>query len=56
MFAHPRFPEAIPPPVAPLAEKALANEEAFEATLEKWLVQRRRRWRFFFLRTAAVSR
>ena len=28
--------------VAPILEKALANEAAFEAKLENWLVQRRR--------------
>jgi hypothetical protein len=34
MFARPRFPDAVLAPVAALAEKALANEAAFEATLE----------------------
>jgi creatinine amidohydrolase len=43
MFARPRVPETVPPAVAPILEKALANEAAFEATLEKWLLQRRRR-------------
>ena len=31
------------PAVAPMLEKALANEAAFEAKLENWLVQRRKR-------------
>jgi creatinine amidohydrolase len=43
MFAHPRFPDTVPAPVAASAEKALANEAAFAATLEKWLLQRPRR-------------
>jgi hypothetical protein len=43
MFVHPRFPDSIPPPVAAVTEKALANEAAFESTLEKWLQQRPRR-------------
>jgi hypothetical protein len=42
LFTHPRFPETIPPPVAAVADKALANEAAFAAALEKWLAQRRR--------------
>jgi creatinine amidohydrolase len=40
MFAHARFPESVPPPVAPAIEKALANEAA---KLEAWLAQRRKR-------------
>ena len=40
MFAHPRVPETVPAAVAPILEKALANEAAFEARLENWLVQR----------------
>jgi creatinine amidohydrolase len=43
MFRHPRFPEAIPAPAVGVTEKALANEAAFEATLETWLQQRQRR-------------
>lgn len=43
MFAHPRFPETVPAAVASVAEKAIANEAAFAATLEKWLAQRPRR-------------
>jgi hypothetical protein len=42
MFVHARVPETVPPAVAPILEKALANEAAFEATLENWLVQRRK--------------
>lgn len=41
MFVRPRFPDAVPVEMAPIAEKALANEAAFEATLAKWLSQRR---------------
>jgi creatinine amidohydrolase/Fe(II)-dependent formamide hydrolase-like protein len=43
MFVHAREPETVPVPVAPTLEKALANEEAFGAALETWLVQRRKR-------------
>ena len=43
MSVHARVPETVPPPMAPLLEKARANEAAFEAKLEDWLVQRRRR-------------
>ena len=43
MFVHPRIPETVPPEVAPMLEKALANETAFEAKLEDWLVQRMKR-------------
>jgi creatinine amidohydrolase len=43
MFGHPRFPDAIPAPAVGVIEKALANEAAFDATLEKWLRQRQRR-------------
>ncbi|HEU4692020.1 MAG TPA: creatininase family protein [Vicinamibacterales bacterium] len=43
MFVHPRFPDVVPIEMAPIAEKALANEAAFEATLAKWLSQRRQR-------------
>jgi creatinine amidohydrolase/Fe(II)-dependent formamide hydrolase-like protein len=42
MFVHARIPETVPPAVAPTLEKALANETAFEAKLEDWLVQRRK--------------
>ena len=43
MFLHARVPDAVPPAVAPVLEKALANETQFEARLENWLVQRRKR-------------
>ena len=43
MFVHARFPETVPPAVAPTLEKALANEAAFDARLEDWLVKRRKR-------------
>ena len=40
MFVHARVPESVPPAVAPVLEKELANEATFGATLAKWLVQR----------------
>jgi creatinine amidohydrolase len=40
MFKHPRFPDTVPPAVGETVEKALANEAAFAATIEKWLQQR----------------
>jgi creatinine amidohydrolase len=43
MFVHARVPETVPPAVAPILEKALANEAAFEAKLKNWLVQRSKR-------------
>jgi creatinine amidohydrolase/Fe(II)-dependent formamide hydrolase-like protein len=43
LFVHPRVPETVPVAVAPMLEKALANEAAFGAELEKWLAQRRQR-------------
>ena len=43
MFVHPRIPETVPPEVAPMLEKALANETAFEAKLADWLVLRTKR-------------
>ena len=43
LSGRPRFPDTVPPPVAAVAEKALANEAAFEATLEAWLRQRSQR-------------
>jgi creatinine amidohydrolase len=42
MTGRPRFPDAIPPPVAAVTNNALANEAAFETTLQTWLSQRRR--------------
>ena len=43
LFVHARLPETVPPAVAPMLEKALANEAAFEMKLEGWLAQRRKR-------------
>jgi creatinine amidohydrolase len=43
LFAHARVPDTVPPAVASMLEKALANEAAFEAKLEDWLAQRRKR-------------
>lgn len=43
MFVHERVPDTVPPAVAPMLEKALANEAAFGAKLEDWLMQRRKR-------------
>jgi hypothetical protein len=43
MFVHARVPEMAPPAVAPILEKALANEAAFGAKLEDWLAKRRKR-------------
>jgi hypothetical protein len=42
MFVLPRSPETVPPPVAPVLEKALANEAEFEAKLAAWLAQRKK--------------
>jgi hypothetical protein len=42
MAARPGQPVTIPPPVAPIIERALANEAAFAAELEAWLAQRGR--------------
>ena len=42
MFVHARVPETVPAAVAPILEKALANEAAFGAKLENWLAQRSR--------------
>jgi hypothetical protein len=42
MFTHPRFPETVPPAVAPTLEKVLASEAAYEAKLKDWLAQRRK--------------
>ncbi len=43
MFVHHRAPEAVPPAVAPMLEKALANEAALQAKLDAWLAQRSKR-------------
>ena len=40
MAGRPRFPEAIPPPVAAVTARALANEAEFEATLQRFLANR----------------
>jgi creatinine amidohydrolase len=43
LLLHARVPETVPPGVAPMLDKALANEAAFEAKLEAWLAQRSKR-------------
>ena len=43
MFVHARVPETVPAAVAPILEKELANEAAFGAKLENWLLQRSKR-------------
>ena len=43
MFVHARVPDTIPLAVSATLDKALANEAAFEATLEHWLAQRKKR-------------
>jgi hypothetical protein len=43
LFVHARVPDAVPPAVAPVLEKALANEAALGAKLDDWLAQRRKR-------------
>jgi creatinine amidohydrolase len=43
LLVHARVPDTVPPAVAPILEKSLANETAFESKLETWLVQRRKR-------------
>jgi creatinine amidohydrolase/Fe(II)-dependent formamide hydrolase-like protein len=43
MVGHPRDPETVPPPVAPLLEKVIAIEDEFGAALEAWLAQRKKR-------------
>ena len=40
MFSHARIPETVPPPVAPILEKAVATEAAFAEKLDAWLAQR----------------
>jgi hypothetical protein len=42
LFVHPRVPDTLPPGLAPVVEKALAEEAGFEARLENWLAQRRK--------------
>lgn len=43
MRSRPRDPEQLPPAVAPVLEKALANDAAFEAKLTAWLAARKKR-------------
>ena len=43
MFVHPRVPETVPDAMAPMVEKAQANEAAFGDSFEKWLIQRSKR-------------
>ena len=43
LFVHARLPETVPAAVAPMLEKALANEAVFEMKLDDWLAQRRKR-------------
>jgi creatinine amidohydrolase len=43
MFVHARAPETVPPAIAPILERALANEAEFDAKLERWLVKRGKR-------------
>jgi creatinine amidohydrolase len=40
LHTHPRFHETLPSAVAPLLEKGLANETAFDARLQEWLRER----------------
>jgi creatinine amidohydrolase len=42
MSTRPGAPDMLPSPIAPVIERALANEAAFAAELEAWLAQRRR--------------
>ena len=41
MFKHPRTPDTLPPPIAPMLEAELAEEQAFQTKLEDWLARRR---------------
>jgi creatinine amidohydrolase/Fe(II)-dependent formamide hydrolase-like protein len=43
MFAHARLPATVPAAVAPVLDKALANESAFGMKLESWLAGQRTR-------------
>jgi len=43
LLVHPRVHETVPPAVAPLLEKALQRDVAFQSQLEAWLVQRKNR-------------
>jgi hypothetical protein len=40
MFVHPRVPDTVPPAVASVLEKGLADEAGFGARLENWLMHR----------------
>jgi len=42
MSSRPGAPDTLPLPIAPVIERALANEAAFATELEAWLAQRRR--------------
>jgi len=42
LLHQPRLPATIPPAVAPILDKALANEMAFDVQFETWLAQRRK--------------
>jgi creatinine amidohydrolase len=42
MSGHPRFPETVPPAVAPILEKTHMKEVAFETELEQWMMRRSR--------------
>lgn len=42
MSRRPGAPSTLPPPMAPIIERALATEVTFEAELDAWLAQRRR--------------
>jgi hypothetical protein len=43
MFKHPRTPETVPTPIAPVLEAELTEERAFQMKLENWLARRRQR-------------
>jgi creatinine amidohydrolase/Fe(II)-dependent formamide hydrolase-like protein len=43
MFRHPRTPDTLPAPIAPVLEAELAEEQAFQMKLEAWLARRRQR-------------
>jgi creatinine amidohydrolase/Fe(II)-dependent formamide hydrolase-like protein len=43
MFKHPRTPDTLPAPIAPVLEAELAEEQAFQLKLEHWLAHRRQR-------------
>ena len=42
MFKHPRTPDTIPAPVAPMLAIELAEEQAFQAKFDEWMARRRR--------------